>query len=311
MPSCTSRQWLIFDSRSKRTDSTWITWREIVSLRNLRIHRLPQSSAWWKGSCCCAIGPSRSSTWRRLGTLFSPPGNQGDYPGLAGAEEDHCRWLQELEACVEERREFRLATDPHKCKFGQWYDKLLGNPPGLAQLTNSDLNLTSLFEQLDQPHKLIHAVAQRVLGQAQADKWPRPDESWVRRATRNCIHSGSCSPSAASRSRSSARPVVRVHRGRRRLGGLVDRVSEVVSFSDDQIRPLECECLATDTVAGVVQWGAAGRMVQLLNVPGAGPPQAESAGGQAVVPRVGRQQGFLLHGALGRRPAAVIILGRP
>ena len=78
-------------------------------------------------------------------------------------EADHCKWLKELDSCVAERREFRLATNPHKCKFGQWYDALLANQKEFSKLTNNDLPLIDLFAQLDQPHKNIHAIAERVI----------------------------------------------------------------------------------------------------------------------------------------------------
>jgi len=34
-------------------------------------------------------------------------------------EQDHKNWLAELEACVREHRPFKLARDPHQCKFGR------------------------------------------------------------------------------------------------------------------------------------------------------------------------------------------------
>jgi purine-binding chemotaxis protein CheW len=42
---------------------------------------------------------------------------------LHDREQDHYNWLPELEACVRERRQFKLARDPHACKFGLWHDK--------------------------------------------------------------------------------------------------------------------------------------------------------------------------------------------
>ena len=41
---------------------------------------------------------------------------------LHDREQDHHNWLTELEACVRERRPFKMAKDPHACKFGLWYD---------------------------------------------------------------------------------------------------------------------------------------------------------------------------------------------
>jgi hypothetical protein len=42
---------------------------------------------------------------------------------LHDREQDHYNWLTELEACARERRLFKLARDPHACKFGLWYDQ--------------------------------------------------------------------------------------------------------------------------------------------------------------------------------------------
>ena len=67
-------------------------------------------------------------------------------------EEDHRRWLEELERSVLEKRPFGLATDPHKCGFGLWYDNY----------KPSNLILSNHLEQFDGPHKRIHAIAQSV-----------------------------------------------------------------------------------------------------------------------------------------------------
>ncbi len=41
---------------------------------------------------------------------------------LKDREQDHKNWIAELESSVEERRPFKLQTDPHLCAFGKWYD---------------------------------------------------------------------------------------------------------------------------------------------------------------------------------------------
>lgn len=64
-------------------------------------------------------------------------------------EEDHKRWLKELLASVEENRPFALATDPHKCAFGKWYDVFRPR----------DTLLAFQMRKFDAPHRAIHAVA--------------------------------------------------------------------------------------------------------------------------------------------------------
>ena len=72
---------------------------------------------------------------------------------LRDREQDHRNWLAELEACVRERRPFGMARDPHKCKFGLWYD----------QFRTDDKLLQMTLPSMDQPHKAIHATADEAL----------------------------------------------------------------------------------------------------------------------------------------------------
>jgi len=63
-------------------------------------------------------------------------------------EQDHKNWLVELESSVKERRDFKLATDPHKCAFGKWYDNF----------TTDNRLLANCLQKFDAPHKRIHAI---------------------------------------------------------------------------------------------------------------------------------------------------------
>lgn len=71
---------------------------------------------------------------------------------LEERERDHHNWLNELEASLREKRPFGLATDPHKCQFGKWYDTYK------AQNALVALHL----KKFDAPHREIHAVALEV-----------------------------------------------------------------------------------------------------------------------------------------------------
>ena len=71
---------------------------------------------------------------------------------MAARKQDHLNWLTELKASVTEKRPFCLTTDPHKCKFGLWYDSY--QPESLL--------LSTLLRQFDAPHKAIHAVGTTV-----------------------------------------------------------------------------------------------------------------------------------------------------
>jgi hypothetical protein len=77
---------------------------------------------------------------------------------LKAREQDHVNWLTELRKSVEEDRDFKLATDPHKCAFGKWYDEYDPETP----------QLRVQFEKFDKPHQAIHGLAVKV-ARKQAD----------------------------------------------------------------------------------------------------------------------------------------------
>ncbi len=82
------------------------------------------------------------------------------YSMLNQREQDHRNWLNELEASVDEKRDFPLTSDPHKCAFGKWYDTYETN----------DLSAKAILRKFDRPHKRIHALAHKVEEfQAQGD----------------------------------------------------------------------------------------------------------------------------------------------
>ena len=89
---------------------------------------------------------------KRIGLASLAEENGAFSTMLDQREKDHQNWLHELEASVKERREFRLATDPHKCAFGKWYDSY-----------KPDSTLVAMqLKKFDQPHQQIHAIAAEV-----------------------------------------------------------------------------------------------------------------------------------------------------
>jgi len=86
---------------------------------------------------------------KRIGLASLAEENAAFVAMLEQREKDHHKWLDELEASVRERREFRLTTDPHKCAFGKWYDTYKPESTLVAMH----------LKKFAQPHKQIHAVA--------------------------------------------------------------------------------------------------------------------------------------------------------
>ncbi len=80
---------------------------------------------------------------------------------LTQREEDHKKWIKELETSVREERDFTLATDPHKCAFGKWYDNY----------KTDNRILESCLKKFNKPHQKIHAIAIRVKEMAENNKF--------------------------------------------------------------------------------------------------------------------------------------------
>lgn len=75
-------------------------------------------------------------------------------------ELEHMQWIDMLEDSVNENLEFVGETDPHKCKFGIWYDSYEA-PSVAVQLE---------LKKFDDPHRAIHATAGEILNLKEAGK---------------------------------------------------------------------------------------------------------------------------------------------
>jgi len=100
---------------------------------------------------------------KRIGLICVAEENNAFCAMLEQREQDHRNWLHKLEESVTEGHEFTLATDPHKCAFGKWYDAFRSDNPAIAMH----------LKKFDQPHKEIHSIAvevQGLLAQGQKDR---------------------------------------------------------------------------------------------------------------------------------------------
>lgn len=65
---------------------------------------------------------------------------------------DHTKWVDTLDKSVKSGTAFPLATDPHKCAFGKWYDNFETN------ITNVQFHL----DKIEEPHRLLHEAAMHI-----------------------------------------------------------------------------------------------------------------------------------------------------
>jgi len=174
---------------------------------------------------------------------------------LGEREEDHRRWLAELEACVRERRAFGLATDPRKCKFGQWF----------YAFRTDDAVLRGELARFEEPHARIHALAADVLALEPAEALAR-----IEGARRGLL------AALLELFASARRAVQEAHRevgvtvevaGRRSVL-VVDRAEAVADLEqipaeDD---PVAGGALRVDLVRRLARWRASAAPVLLLDV---------------------------------------------
>lgn len=91
-----------------------------------------------------------------LRTLLNQPTMQQKFADfqqmLEQRQDDHRNWIMELTRCVDCGEDFSLATDPHECKLGKWYD----------QFHTSNQTLKFHMNKLDAPHKQLHQMAAEI-----------------------------------------------------------------------------------------------------------------------------------------------------
>jgi len=71
---------------------------------------------------------------------------------LDARKQDHINWVSALERSIETGEPFSMATDPHKCKLGKWYDGF----------KTDSMELSSHLARMEDPHRRLHETAQRV-----------------------------------------------------------------------------------------------------------------------------------------------------
>lgn len=168
---------------------------------------------------------------------------------LQAREQDHINWLSALDRAITERSEFTLALDPHKCKFGLWYDTYTTNDPAFERL----------LKRFDEPHKRIHAVGVRAI-ELIAEGHPDQAKALVE-STRDTVlhHLIQLFAEAIDHLQDSARSsLIVVGSSACTLGIAVDEIDAVVHCNDDDIQ-------APDSIPGIEQFGGLIGLLQQKN----------------------------------------------
>jgi chemotaxis signal transduction protein len=126
--------------------------REMLPVQDV-IH-IPNAPSWVRG-----VINVRSETFRlvdfrkRVGMTGLEDEENALIEQLEQREHEHKVWVDQLEEAVNSDEPFEGELDPHKCKFGHWYDHYKADSTEVA------------FElkKFDKPHKLIHQTGEDAL----------------------------------------------------------------------------------------------------------------------------------------------------
>lgn len=98
-----------------------------------------------------------------LRRFFQMPSIDSEYREVADMleqrQEDHVHWMNELERSIKQNTPFKLATDPHKCAFGKWYDAFMEDDTN----EEAQVHLRFHLRKISDPHKALHDTAGQVL----------------------------------------------------------------------------------------------------------------------------------------------------
>ncbi|WP_372741233.1 CZB domain-containing protein [Neptunomonas sp.] len=91
-------------------------------------------------------------------TLLNRKRNR-DYKSQLIAEIDtykksHTDWVSALEQAIVTTERFTLPRDPDQCTFGKWF----------GSFKTEDTDILALMSKLDEPHRLIHQLADNLIG---------------------------------------------------------------------------------------------------------------------------------------------------
>ena len=99
--------------------------------------------------------------WRPLWEPLAAPSIYREFDELAQTlpqrRQDHIDWMAALEHSLVNDQPFAKARSPYECAFGKWF----------YAYRASDRRLSLLLAQFEQPHAIIHGLADRLLGMAE------------------------------------------------------------------------------------------------------------------------------------------------
>ena len=98
--------------------------------------------------------------------LFALPTIEDSVEQFSVMRQMHLDWIDALNDSVNNHKPFTKATDPHKCKFGMWYDNY----------DTQNISMRFILNKIGSPHEAIHehgAAVQRAMANQNWDEATR------------------------------------------------------------------------------------------------------------------------------------------
>lgn len=147
---------------------------------------------------------------------------------LSLRKQDHNNWVLALERTVQNGEPFTLATDPHHCKFGQWY----------YQYETTNHTLAHSLRNIERPHEELHQSAHIVLDLLNSGR--KQEAEQIVKNIRDHYYPiliGLLDDMGHEYDRSFREMVLVLERNEERIGILVDEVLAVEPLRDFTERP--------------------------------------------------------------------------
>ena len=151
---------------------------------------------------------------------------------LHAREQDHIEWLNSLEKSLTTDEPFTKARDPHQCAFGKWYDNF----------STRDEELAEILTRFDEPHKLIHGMADELLSMKSRGETEKALEKIKLARLNTLAHLRQQFSRARNQIGQSIRPVIlylTTDGYTPLIGLLIDEVNDVVTFSSSEMNDLD------------------------------------------------------------------------
>lgn len=155
----------------------------------------------------------------------------------------HLDWVDALDESVHNHTPFTKPVNPHKCKFGLWYDNY----------HTDNVHLKFILNKIEDPHAMIHLCGAKAMDLMAKEDWEGAEQKFLE-AKKVCIETViPLLDKLIDAYRDVNRGNIIVLRdGNNRIGLLVDEISRLVPGAKAEIRPVPSGIGRSEFISNIV-----------------------------------------------------------